>query len=276
MIKSIKMQLLHILKSKSAVLVFFVLMYAVGSNFIINMHRNHDILYVSQMFDITKVLTLSDWSNAGYYIMQYYPLLVVIPTASIYISDKKSGMDIYITSKVGKKDYFLGKMISVFLATFIIFTIPFLTELILSCICFDVSSVGDPSRFQYFQTIIDDGKIVFGWLYVKNKFMYASMWIMVFGLVSAILATFNFAITLLPVFKYRITTFFPIYFLLHIVNMIGKNININYTTYYHFILRMFGSAKRNYHVYAYFLLMLLVASVILVCYVIRNRDIVND
>ena len=92
------MQLLHILKSKSAVLVFFVLMYAVGSNFIINMHRNHDILYVSQMFDITKVLTLSDWSNAGYYIMQYYPLLVVIPTASIYISDKKSGMDIYITS----------------------------------------------------------------------------------------------------------------------------------------------------------------------------------
>lgn len=276
MIKSIKMQLLHILKSKSAVLVFFVLMYAVGSNFIINMHRNHDILYVSQMFDITKVLTLSDWSNAGYYIMQYYPLLVVIPTASIYISDKKSGMDIYITSKVGKKDYFLGKMISVFLATFIIFTIPFLTELILSCICFDVSSVGDPSGFEYFQTIIDDGKIAFGWLYVKNRFLYASMWIIIFGLVSAILATFNYAVTLFPVFKYRITTFFPIYFLLHIADMIGKNININYTTYYHFILRMFGSAKRNYHVYAYFLLMLLIASVILVCYVIRNRDIVND
>ncbi|WP_207651112.1 hypothetical protein [Eubacterium uniforme] len=241
------------------------------------MNRNHEMLYVSEMFDITKMLTLSDWTKVGYYIMQYYPLLIVIPTASIYISDKKSGMDVYIISKVGRKNYIFGKMISVFLATLIIFTVPFITELIISCVCFDTSSVGDPSRFQYFDTIVDDGKIVLGWLYVKNRFVYAAVWIIMFGIVSAILATFNFAITLLPVFRYRITTFFPIYILLHIINMIGKNINIKYTTYYHFILRMFETTKiKNYHAYAYFLFTLLIISVIIVWYIIKNRDIVND
>ncbi|MFQ6930340.1 MAG: hypothetical protein ACLRR3_04565 [Eubacterium sp.] len=51
---------------------------------------------------LKKMLTLSDNTMVGYFMMQYYPLLVVIPTACVYISERNSGIDTYIQSRVGK------------------------------------------------------------------------------------------------------------------------------------------------------------------------------
>lgn len=272
LIQSIRTQLSHILRSKSSVFVSFVLLVAVAINFIENMNRNYEALYVTEMYDLVKALTLSDWTRVGYFFMQYYPLLVVVPTAGVYISDKKSGVDTYIKSRVGDKNYLFGKMISVFLATLIIFFIPFFVELILSIICFDIRSLGDPSGFEYWQTIERDGDYFLSNIYLSNRILYATIMTGLFGLVSAILATFNFAVTTLPIFKFRLTTYFPIYILFYIIGIVENIVKPKFTMYYAFILRMFEVTKeKNYFIYAIFLLGLLGISALLIWLKIRHK-----
>lgn len=273
MIKSIKMQLAYMLRSKSAVVIFFILMVAVGENFYTNINRNYKTIYVTQMFDLVKMLTLSEWTKVGYFFMHYYPILVVIPTAFVYLSDKRSGMDIYMIGKVGKKNYLFGKMISVFLITFIVFTIPFITELVLSMICFDVRSVGDPSNFEYFQTIVDDGNYFLSSIYLHNRILYAVILILLFGIISAILAVFNFAINVLFDFRYRIATIWSAYVLLYLIKTISKFIKPNFTLYYVDILKFFDDhAKRNYLAYTIITTMVLFISIAIIRFKTSKRD----
>jgi hypothetical protein len=206
--------------------------------------------------------------------MQYYQLLLVIPTACLYISDKNSGVDIYLQSRVGKRNYFYGKIISVFLTTLIVFTFPFLTELILSMVCFSIQSKGDPSGFEYWQTIADDSRYFLSNVFLNNRILYALIMIALFGIVSAILATFNFAITMLPVFKFRLMTYFPIYILFYVLSIIEKIVKLKFTTYYAFILRMFEITKtKNYTVYMVFLGGLLVLSALLIEIKVRRDSL---
>ena len=65
------------------------------------MFRNNNAQYVSQMYDPMKTLTLSDWSAPGFFMMFFYPILVVLPTATSYLKDKESGVKIYVQSKTG-------------------------------------------------------------------------------------------------------------------------------------------------------------------------------
>ena len=94
--KSISMQISYMLRRKSTVFVLLVLLITISINFFINMKTNGGKLYVSQMYSFEKMLTLSDNTMVGYFMMQYYPLLVVIPTGCVYISERNSGIDTYI------------------------------------------------------------------------------------------------------------------------------------------------------------------------------------
>lgn len=274
LISSIKIQMSHIFRSKSSVFVALALLFVISVNFLQNMNRNIDSVYVTEMFDITKTLTLSDWSPVGYFFMQYYPLLIVIPTAGAYICDLNNGIDLYMRSRIGIRNYLYGKVISVFLVTLILFTIPFLIEIMLSAVCFSTQSLGDPSGFEYFQTIEQDGKYFLANIYLNNRIIYAVIMSLLFGMVSAILATFNFTITMLPIFKFKIMTYFPIYLLFYIISIFEKVVHLKFATYYAFILRMFEvSTKKNYLVYIIFLLVLLAISIMITEIKIRKNSI---
>ncbi len=274
MINSIKIQMSHIFRSKSSVFVALTLLFIISINFLLNMNKNIDTVYVTEMFDITKTLTLSDWSAVGYFFMQYYPLLVVIPTACVYVSDLNNGIDLYMRSRIGIRKYLYGKVISVFLVTLILFTIPFFIEILLSVVCFNVQSLGDPSGFEYFQTIEQDGKYFLANIYLNNRIIYAVIMSSLFGMISAVLATFNFTITMLPIFKFKIMTYFPIYLLFYIISIFEKVVHVKFTTYYAFILRMFEvSTKKNYLVYLIFLLVLLTISIMITEIKIRRNSI---
>jgi len=107
--KSISMQISYMLRRKSTVFVLLVLLITISINFFINMKTNGGKLYVSQMYSFEKMLTLSDNTMVGYFMMQYYPLLVVIPTACVYISERNSGID---TIKSRKKKLLVWKVTS--------------------------------------------------------------------------------------------------------------------------------------------------------------------
>ena len=53
LISSIKIQMSHIFRSKSSVFVALALLFVISVNFLQNMNRNIDAVYVTEMFDIS-------------------------------------------------------------------------------------------------------------------------------------------------------------------------------------------------------------------------------
>lgn len=151
--KSFNMQLSYVFRRKSTAVIMLVLLVFVVTNIGINFSKNYNTLYLNQMYSFEKMLTLSDWSMAGYFMRQFYPMLLVVPTACTYVMDKSSGMNVYIQSRTGRRSYLYGKILVTFFTTFVIFTFPFLIEIIISSICTGNIPNGDPSGFEYWQTI---------------------------------------------------------------------------------------------------------------------------
>lgn len=269
MVKSIRMQMQEMLRKKTVVCTFFIVLAFVMVNFYMNLKKYAEIQYVSQMPDPFKLLTLSTWSPRGYFLMVYLPILIVLPTACSYITDRDTRVKIYIESRVGSKNYWYGKLISVFLTTFLVFVIPFMLEIILSCICFDCSAVGDPSNFSYLQTIEKENQYLLSNLWLSNRVLYSVLMICLWGAVVGILAVFNFSFTTLPFFKFKVFTFFPIYILFYLIG----GIKLSFTTNYFFIMRLFDRKAKNYLVYGIFLAVLSLFSVILIHIKSRKDDI---
>ena len=273
MVKSIRMQMHEMLRKKTVVCTFFILLAFVMVNYDSNLNRYAEIQYVTQMQDPIKLLTLSTWSPRGYFLMVYLPILIVFPTACSYLTDRDTRVKIYIESRVGGRNYWYGKLISVFLTTFLVFVIPFLIEIVLSCVCFDISAVGDPSNFSYIQTVETENQYMFSALWLNNRVLYAIVMTFIWGIVTGILAVFNFSLTTLPFFKYKILTFFPIYILFYVISGISLFLKLNYTTNYFFILRLFDIKEKNYAVYSKFLMILVLFSVGMIHIKTKKDDI---
>lgn len=272
--ESFNMQLSYVFRRKSTAIIMFVLLFFVVTNIGMNFLKNYNAVYLSQMYGFEKMLTLSDWSMMGYFLRQFYPMLLVIPTACTYIIDKNTGMNVYIQSKVGRRDYLYGKMLVTFVLTFIMFTLPFMMEIIISSICTGYIPNGDPSGFEYWQTIAKESEYILSKILLCSKGGYAVCMTILFGIVSAIFAVFNFSITLIPIFKTKIATYFPIYILLYAIALLPKMIKLKFTVNYNSILAMFEtSTNKNYGVYFIFLLVLIVTSIMLVEIKIRKEDV---
>lgn len=273
--QSVKMQMHEMMRKKTVVFTFFVLLILVMINFYTNMFYYRDTKYVNIMFDPIKLLTLANDSTIGHFLMGYYPLLVVFPTACAYLADKGTRVKVYIETKTGKKNYWYGKLITVFLVTFLVFTIPFLLEVALDGICFSMKAAGDPSNFSYLRAIENTNQYLFYQLYVSHKVLYAIWMTCLFGIVSGILAMFNFAVTTLPIFKYKIFTFFPIYILMYIVSLADQALQMHGGMNYLLVLRMFQwKATMKYTVWAALLVLLLLVSVLLVKFKTIKDDLI--
>lgn len=273
MVKVIRQQVKHLLQEKTVLFVYSVLLVFVLANFFDNVKTFHEIKYVTQMYDLTKMQTLSSWSSVSYFLMEYFPFLVAIPTAFSYLNDKKSKVKLYIHSRAGERNYWYGKLIAVFVVTFLVFTIPFLIELGMSCLCFDLRSMGDPSGFQIHQTIMNDNKYLFGDLYIRNRMLYVVVRILMIGVVAGVLAVWNVSLTVLPFFKFKIFALAPIYLLFFILQFVGNSLRLPYTVSYFSILRAFEIEEFNVGIYILFLLFLILVSIVLIEWKIKKEDL---
>lgn len=264
LLRSIQTQCSILFNRKSVMFTYFVLQCAVIVNFFMNIRENVRMQYVTEMYNPIKVLTLSDWSITSYYILSFLPILIAIPTALSYLPDRDSRIRVYMEGRCGSADYWYGKVIAVFLVTLFVFTVPFLTELIMCGICYSPVSNNDPSNVSYVAMIGDEGGFFLTEFFFKNQYAYAVLCILLFGIVMGILGVFNFAVSTLPFMKFRIFAFFPVYVLLYGIDIVTKAVEPEYTTYYLFILRMFDFQQKNYMVYLCFLILLLGVSLFIV------------
>ncbi len=274
LLKSIKMQMSQLFHKKTILCIYFLLFGAVLWNFFENMHQFHNG-DVTQMMNPLKLSSLSTWSPVMYYMMQFYPLLLVIPTASTYYDDKNSKILNYIQSRAGIRNYLVGKAVSIFFITVFLFTVPFITEIIAYSITVPFFAQGDPSNFQYFQTIEKDSTLFLSQLYYFNDYIYTILSIIIFGIVTGIFAVFNFCITTIKIFNFRVFVYFPIYVLFYLINIIGQFINYKYEINYFLILPLFAVPENvNYGNYFIFCICLLIISITILILKIRESDIV--
>lgn len=264
MLKKIyQMQFAKIFRGKNTTLIYWSMIGIVSVNFLLNLANNAN-KYTSQMFEPVKILTLSSWSQVGYVFMLLYPILIAIPTATSYIDERDCRVMLYLQARAGRTKYWAGKMCAVFTSTFLIFTIPFVIEIILSNLCFSEKALGDPSNLSFLKMAGRETDYLFLNVYLEHPKLYAWLYVFFFGTVSAILAMFNFAISVIAEFKYRIMTFLPIYILLYALSWISKVVPIEFTTNYFFILRMFDQKPKNMIAYIIFLILLVIISVVLI------------
>ncbi len=104
-INSIRMQVNALVKRKNVAAVYFAMLILVLINYLGNVlkYRGSDLM---TMVHPMKLVLLSDYSALGFYFMQYFPFVVIIPAAFSFISDKNSKEITYIRSRVGARNYY--------------------------------------------------------------------------------------------------------------------------------------------------------------------------
>ncbi|WP_078553747.1 hypothetical protein [Bacillus alkalicellulosilyticus] len=274
LLRSINMQLTLILERKVATVIFFLLFGIMLANYFQNVltYSGTDIV---DMYHPMKLLTLSNYSEYSFYLMQYYPLLVVIPAGFALYNDKTLNQFIFIQARVNARNYYLGKIIVVFLVTFFVFTVPFLIEILLNIIAFPVNAVGDPSNFSIYDNSYIEimSMYLLSDLYTLSPYLYATFFTLVFGVLSGILAIFTVAVSTFPI-KFKALLFLPVYVLLYLLGMLKQLIPaISVETNYFFYLGFYhpiSRASESLLVYLSLSIMLLVLATSIIVYQIKK------
>lgn len=152
--RAVSVQTFFRLKKRSTLFTFYFWLGLTLLNFVSNVleFQGTDVLL---MYHPMKLLLLS-YNRASYQtdifftFVQLYPLLVVIPSGFSLAREKQTGEEIYITVRLGHHAYGFSKLISAFLTTFIVFTVPVFLEILLNCLSFPLAATGDLSNWSYY------------------------------------------------------------------------------------------------------------------------------
>lgn len=191
--RSIKTQLCFILRQRITQAVFFLLLTLVGYNFVNNVFQFQG-MDVSNMYHPMKLLTLS--YNRVYFnaditllLVQIYPLLVACPAGLILAKETQMEMDSLIVSRLGKSKYIISKGIAVFCATMIVFTLPFLIEILLNVITFPIDATRDFSHLSVYDADYIQMVQKYWWtgLCESMPYLYAVVMTVMFGAFSGLI-----------------------------------------------------------------------------------------
>lgn len=234
-------QIKFMLTKKSAVLVYAIILFLVLANYFQNvfMYRGSDLV---QMYHPMSLILLTGDTWGSQYLLQIFPFLVVLATGWTYFEDRLSGQQLFWTARVGRTQYYVGKVLAVFVATFLVFSVPFFLEMILNMIAFPAGATGDLSNMPVYDEVLLEQIKSYLWydLYVYSRYLYVIFRILLWGLIAGIMASFTVALSFFNIFKFRVLLFLPVYVLIYAIyyaNSIFKNITCttyyaNYLTYY--------------------------------------------
>ena len=269
--RSVRIQFDQILRKRITCITYLIIAGFVFANLYMNIQQFANIHYTSQMYDLVKILTLSSWSKYGYFLCTYMPIFCVMPSADSWYEDHQSGMESYLCTRLGKREYWYGKLAAVFFVSFLVFSIPLLLELIISVIIFPLNASGDPSGWPYFISVVETWQYPGYRLLCSHRIIYALVYALQFSLVFSLLAVFNLTISTLKVMKYRVLLYVPIYFILYMISLLKEMMGISFTMYYADIIRMFITEERNNSVYLSIIVGIIAISLLLTEIQIRRK-----
>lgn len=150
-------------------------------------------------------------------LIQLYPLLVACPAGLLYAREWQIGLNTLTESRVGALTYKLSKLAAVFFVTAVVFTLPFMIEILLNIVAFPTNAIGDLSNLNtydpsYLQSIKN---YIFCDLYLVSPYLYAVVMTVLFGILSGILGMTICAFSMTIHTKFRLLYLLPTYILLN-------------------------------------------------------------
>ena len=210
---------------------------------------------ILEMYHPVNLLSISvdrtNWNaNVLILLSMIYPLLVVLPAGFSLAVEQQSGLDVFVSFRIGNKAYKESRYLAAFLTTFIVFTLPFIIELILNCASFPMQATGTLSSESVYSEryLAWVNNYLFKDLYFYSRYLHGIFGIIMFGIFSGLLGTFTVAISSLIRVKYKVVLFIPVYVLLYasqFINKYSEEINISWTRYA-FILDDFKKSQTGW------------------------------
>lgn len=249
-IKATAAQIRFMFKQTSTVIIFGILTAMMLTNYITNvmMFQGSDVV---EMYQPMKLLLLS-WNRTiigGDLLLmfvQLYPLLVVCPAGFSLAKERQTGEDILLAARMGNLPYRFSKLLAAFCVTAIVFSLPFLIEIVLNCLSFPMQAQGDLSNWKYYSAdyLQSVHNYLFANLFLRSPYLYAVIGTLLFGIYSGILGAFTVALSSMFKFKYRIFLFLPVFILLNITVILSNYTSDFQTVWYHYFL-LFNDELKN-------------------------------
>lgn len=265
-------QMRFMLRKREAVCVFYVLFIMVIYNFVDNVLRfqGRDVLI---MYHPMKMLLLS-YNRTGYnasntlMLIQVYPFLVALAAGFSLAKEYQLGIRTYMVSRIGNNAYQISKYIAVFLTTMIVFTVPFLLEIILNCLSFPMKAVGDMGGVPVYYSeeyAICVNNYQMKNLYLFSPYLYAVVGTLVFGAVSGLIGVFTAAMSSLVKVKYNVFLFIPIYAIMNFpsiyVGITGRSLKGMVSIKWYDYLLFFNEEEKYIFFFVFGILFLLIFSI---------------
>lgn len=209
-----------LLKRKGALLTFYILLALVLSNFIQNVlaFEGRDIV---NMYQPMKLLLIS-YDQVNFrasmvlFFIQIFPILAVCPAGFALAREYQLGEHILIEARLGRRAYRMSKLVAAFVTTFLVFTLPFLLEIILNCISFPLAAEGDLTNWgfydEWYRRAVDN--YLMSGLFWRSPYLYALLGTLVLGLAAGLLGAFTVAVSALVKIRYNVFLFLPVFLLL--------------------------------------------------------------
>ena len=227
------------------------------------------------MYHPMKLVMLDGDGGIAYQLLQVFPILTVCTGGWAYIDDVRQGSDNYWIARVGRKKYFLGKNISVFVVSFLVFAVPLFIENILNMLAFPLGATGDP-----FGTVYDEGffdsqkKYLFYEVYHYSPYLYAFFRMALFGLVAGVLSGFTLAVSTIIKIPFRVILFFPVYIIINLTYYIGIYLGFKCETYYLWYFLYYNTSVKSEYGFIGCIIMMALVSLLFI-FVKRRKDVLS-
>lgn len=209
-----------LLRRKGALLTFYILLALVLSNFIQNVlaFEGRDVV---NMYQPMKLLLIS--YNLGNFrasmvsfFIQIFPILAVCPAGFALAREYQLGEHALIEARLGRRSYRMSKLTAAFLVTFLVFTLPFLLEIMLNCISFPLAAEGDLMNRgfydEWYRQAVDN--YLMSGLFWRSPYLYAVLGTLMLGFAAGLLGAFTVAFSALVKIRYNVFLFLPVFLLL--------------------------------------------------------------
>ena len=223
-------------------LAFGLLLALMLNNFVENV-LEHQGTEVVLMYHPMKLLSLS-YDKTNYkadtmiMLVQLVPLLICIPAALSLAKEQHTGESVLMVSRLGTRTYLFSKVTAVFVVTTLVFSLPFLLEIVLNCISFPLKATGDLANWSiYEEEYIETTKNFLLYpIYRVSPYLYAVVETLRFGATMGLLAAATTTFSALVRVKFRVVLLLPAFLLLQLSAYLSQFFDVywaNYVTLFH-------------------------------------------
>lgn len=153
-----------------------------------------------------------------------YPILVVCPAGFSMAREQQLGVQVYMVSREGQSIYQISRHLSAFLATMIVFAVPFLLEILLNCLSFSLLATGNMSHMSIYdrEYIGAVNRYLMKSIYLVSPYLYAVAGALLFAIVSGLFGCFTMAVSSLIRLRYNILLFLPVFIMLNFSTILSS------------------------------------------------------